>query len=177
MQEKGALYAPVMEGQSSVAGVILLRDLRVAGAVPFATISLSQIVTRSGVTLTEDTPLEEAARLLAVHGVCALPVVDWESPVGLFTEVDVQRGLQELVGGGPGVLLTVMVPAGDGRLAAFTAAIFAAGAQIVGLNCRYYTGKRGLHWRVFLKLQGLSKEQALAVVQPLVALLADAREM
>ena len=77
--------------------------------------------------------------------------------------------------GGQGLRLTVAAGGAKGTLAKLTAAISAAGGDIVGLGCQEIKGPSGQQWEMVFKVQDLKKEQLLEAVRPLVTAVLDTR--
>src|SRR5208337_4629344 len=70
-------------------------------------LTLDKVMTRDVITVAEDAPIEEAARMMADHKIGGLPVVKDGSLVGVITETDVFRAFLELLGARrPGVRIT-----------------------------------------------------------------------
>jgi acetoin utilization protein AcuB len=101
--------APVMDNNELV-GIASERDL--LNASPSSATSLSvwelnyliskvtvkDVMTRGVITVSEDTPIEEAARIMADKKIGGLPVMDGKRLVGIITETDLFKVLLELMG-------------------------------------------------------------------------------
>ena len=61
-------------------------------------VTVEEIMTKDVITIAEDTPIEEAARILADNKIGCLPVMKDENLVGIITETDLFRLLLELMG-------------------------------------------------------------------------------
>jgi acetoin utilization protein AcuB len=87
-------HLPVVANDTLV-GMVSDRDLQAAlaaahaarGAAP----NVRTIMHRSTVTVSPETPIEEASRKLADHKIGALPVLDGRRLVGIVTETDLLR--------------------------------------------------------------------------------------
>jgi acetoin utilization protein AcuB len=99
-------HLPVLE-QGRLVGIVTDRDLRLAmpPAAPAdagdTTTALSmrrvaEVMTPNVVTITADTPMEEAARQLCTNRIGCLPVMDGPELVGILTDNDVMRAFAEL---------------------------------------------------------------------------------
>jgi acetoin utilization protein AcuB len=99
-------HLPVTNG-SRLVGIVTDRDIRRASPgllsgivredfeqVLLAT-PVSDIMTREPVTVTPDTPLADAVRLLVERKFGCLPVVNGDDLVGIFTEIDALKVLLE----------------------------------------------------------------------------------
>ena len=86
-QQTGSLL--VMDGDT-LQGILTERDLMKAvarGLDPEST-TVSDAMTRNVVTVSPETPLHEAARLMAGHWIGHLPVVDAGTVVGIVSQRD-----------------------------------------------------------------------------------------
>jgi CBS domain-containing protein len=87
-QQTGSLV--IME-DGTIVGIVTERDVLHAlakGANP-DTAPVGDVMTRDLVTASSDTPVREAARLMAHHWIRHLPVVDAGKPVGIISQRDV----------------------------------------------------------------------------------------
>jgi len=99
-------HLPVTSG-SRIVGIVTDRDIRRAqpglllgiGRENYEEVLLttpvSRIMTREPVTVTEDTPLVDAVRLMVEKKFGCLPVVRGEELIGIFTEIDALEVLLE----------------------------------------------------------------------------------
>jgi acetoin utilization protein AcuB len=90
---------PVVE-HGKLVGIVTDRDVRQAWASPATSLSVhellylldhvtvAEVMTWKTFTVTADTPLVEAARLLHDHKIGGLPVVEGSAVVGMITETD-----------------------------------------------------------------------------------------
>ncbi len=96
MQERRVRRLPVMDGGRLV-GIVTLGDLRQANATvdnpEAAKMRVELVMTENVVTVTPQTPLREAAKLMVKHKVSGLPVMDGPKLVGIITESDIFRAL------------------------------------------------------------------------------------
>jgi len=111
MEEHGLRRFPVVEGGRLV-GIGTDRDVRradISSAVVHERryvdyildrIQVRGIMTPDPVTVSPQTPLEEAARLILENKIGGLPVVDGGKLVGIITETDLIKTLMELLQAG-----------------------------------------------------------------------------
>ena len=97
MQKHGVQQLPVIQGEELV-GIVTDRDVHQAWASSAACLSthellylldrvtVAAVMTSRVFTVTPDTPLVEAARLLHDHKLRGLPVVEGKAVVGIVTE-------------------------------------------------------------------------------------------
>ena len=135
---------------------------------------IDKIMTRDVITIQEDTPIEEAARIMADNEVSGLPVMRGGKLVGIITETDLFKIFLEMFGARfPGVRITVEVSAGPGSLAGITQAIFSLGGDIVSLGT--YQGDSSDTGKITLKVDGIQKDQLVEAVKPHVLRILDIR--
>jgi acetoin utilization protein AcuB len=189
MRERKVRRFPELDRHGKLAGIVSEKDLLHAAPSPATTLSVweikellgklkvSEVMTREVITISEDTPLEEAARLMADNRIAGLPVMRGKTVVGIITETDLFKSLLELLGGRrKGVRLTVLAPGVKGTLAKITGAIFEVGGDIVGLGFREMTATAGQPWEVTLKVQDAEAEKLVAAVRQVVTEILDVRE-
>ncbi|MDW8352266.1 MAG: CBS domain-containing protein [Anaerolineae bacterium] len=96
MQERRVRRLPVMDAGKLV-GIITLGDLRQANATvdnpEAAKMRVELIMTENVVTVTPQTSLRDAAKLMIKHKVSGLPVMDGPELVGIITESDIFRAI------------------------------------------------------------------------------------
>jgi CBS domain-containing protein len=105
MMRKGIRRLPVVDGKHLV-GIVTLGDLREARPSPASSLSIyelnyllakltvGQVMTHNPFTVTADTPIQKAARIMMERKVSGLPVVDGDGRVaGIITESDIFRML------------------------------------------------------------------------------------
>ena len=114
---------PVID-DGKLVGIVSDKDLLDAGPSDATSLSVweinyllsklrvEEVMTRHVLTVQEDTPIEEAARIMADKKVGGLPVMRGDELIGIITETDLFKNLLELLGGRrSGVRLAVAVPA------------------------------------------------------------------
>jgi acetoin utilization protein AcuB len=179
---------PVVDKNGKLVGIVTKEDLLIA--TPSSSTSLNvwevtyllsklkveEVMKRKVITVTEDTILEEAARLMIDNKIGGLPVMREGLVVGIITESDLFRVFLELLGAREkGVRLTVLAPYFKGSLAQISSAITTRGGLILALNT--FLGKDPTNWGCHLKVTDISKEELLEVVKPLVVEIIDVREI
>ena len=102
MKECGIRRLPVVENGRLV-GIITLGDVREASPSNATSLSIyelnylisrltvGKIMTHDPITITPETSIEAAARLMLEHKIGSLPVVDGTRVVGIITESDIFR--------------------------------------------------------------------------------------
>ncbi len=177
---------PVIDKKGYLVGIVTEEDLLNASASNLSTLSvwelgyllskitIQQVMTKDVVTITEDTPIEEAARLLADKHIGGLPVVRGQEVVGIISESDLFKILLELLGARtPGIRVTVSVADRPGKLQELTQAIHALGGNIVSVGS--FLGETTGTSQVLLKVANVSLEDLKNALTPLVERIVDIR--
>ncbi len=111
MHEKKVRRLPVLDESGKLIGIVSERDLLHASPSDatslsvwelnylISKVSVDEVMTREVITATEDTPIQEAARLMADHKIGGLPVMRNGQLVGIVTETDLFLVLLELFEG------------------------------------------------------------------------------
>jgi len=94
LRSGGFRQLPVVD-QGRLVGIITDRDLRRHGRHIVA--KVQSAMTTELLTVTPETPIEEAARLLLQHKIGGLPVVQSEKLVGIISTTDLLQTLVDLV--------------------------------------------------------------------------------
>lgn len=127
-------------------------------------ISVKEVMTKEVIAVSEDTPIEEAARIMADNKVGGLPVLRNGDLVGIITETDLFRVLLELMGAREqGVRLTVLLKDQPGELAKLVAAIAEEKGNIVAMGEMH--GDEQATREVMLKVAGVTESQVKQIVE------------
>ena len=145
MRENRIRRLPVLE-DGKLVGIVTEKDILYASPSKATTLDvwelhyllnklkIREIMTRDVVTIQEDTPVEEAAKIMADNKIGALPVVKGNELVGIITETDIFKVFLEMFGARKkGVRYTFKVPNVPGTFAKLSQKIFEAGGNIVSL--------------------------------------------
>ena len=137
-------------------------------------LTMEQIMTRKVITVTEDTPLEDAARIMADNEIGGLPVMRGKAVVGMITAASLFRMLLELLGARrAGIRVTASVPDTPGELAGLTKAIHDLGGNIISLGT--FMGDSPAQGVFTLKVEGVEVEPLKQAIQPYVEKIIDIR--
>ncbi len=177
--------APVIK-DGKLVGIISEKDLLNASPSPVSSLSIwemnyllskvavKQVMTKKVLTVTEDTPIEEAARIMADNKIGGLPVVRDGKVVGIITETDLFKVFLELLGAREkGVRVTALVENTPGQLARVTKVVADAGGNFIAFG--QFAGEDPGTRLITFKVDGLKKEQARKVVQEVVKEVWDVR--
>jgi acetoin utilization protein AcuB len=90
-------HLPVIEDDRLV-GIVTDRDIRsVASALPLERLRVGDVMSRPVITVTPETQVQEAAKLMLAHRIGGLPVVKAGTLVGIITETDLLEAFVEIV--------------------------------------------------------------------------------
>ena len=187
MKKEHIRRLPVVDKHGRLVGIISEQDL--LQAAPSSATSLSvwevnyligkvivkEVMSEDVITITEDTPLEEAARIMVDHKIGGLPVVRKRKVVGIITETDLFKIFLELLGAREaGVRLACLVPNIPGELAQLTKAIFDAGGNVLTLGT--FQGENSENREITLKVEGITPQSLETVIKPFIERILDIRE-
>jgi acetoin utilization protein AcuB len=176
MRTKRVRRLPVLDASGQMVGIVSDSDLLQAAPSPATSLSVHelhyllsrltvrQVMSTPVVSVTPDTPLEEAARIMADNKIGGLPVMEGGRLVGIITETDVFKALLDMLGARtPGLRVTVAVKEGRGVLARLSQAVSGAGANII--SAATYSGREPSERFITIKVDGVERqvvEKALA---------------
>ncbi len=178
--------APVIKGGKLV-GIVSEKDLLNASPSPATTLSVwemnyllskltvSEVMTKDVITITEDTPIEEAARIMADNKIGGLPVVKGTRVVGIVTETNLFKLFLELMGARErGVRVTALIEDKPGMLAKVTKAVTDAGGNFLAFG--QFVGEDVNTRVITFKVGGLEKDKVKKAVSNIVSKIWDIRE-
>src|SRR5690349_13150606 len=98
MEEHALHQVPVLDAAGQLTGIVAERDLLFAAThYLHSTIEISELMHRNVVTVLPDTPIGEAAKLMAAHHIGGLPVIDdHRHVVGMITKSDIFQAFVEI---------------------------------------------------------------------------------
>jgi acetoin utilization protein AcuB len=138
-------------------------------------IQVKDVMTKKVLTVTEDTPIEEAARIMSDNKIGGLPVIRSDRVVGIITETDLFKIFLELMGAREmGVRVTAFIHEQRGQLASITQAIANAEGNFVAFG--QFSGEDPSNRLITFKVSGIELEQVRELVAPLVERLIDIRK-
>jgi acetoin utilization protein AcuB len=187
MHSENVRRLPVVDRHGKMVGIVSELDLLKVSPSPATSLSVYEIpyllakikmkgvMTKDVVTVTEDTPLEEAARIMADNRIGGLPVVRGDKVVGIITETDLFKTFMEMLGGREeGVRISMFVPDEAGMLAKITGKIADMGVNITALST--IAGEDPSEYLVTIRVEEDADEEALvAAMENLGLRMEDAR--
>jgi acetoin utilization protein AcuB len=189
MREYQFRRLPVLDNKDKLVGIVSERDLLYVSPSPATSLNVwelqyllsklqvKSIMTKEVITTTPDTPLEDAAHLMAENKIGGLPVVDEQGHViGVITETDVFRSFVEMFSGGhSGLRLTLEVPERKGVLADLCQAVSELGGSIRSVGS-FYGEVTGVQ-RLVVKVRDVRKDELVEILEDLGDHVIDAREL
>jgi acetoin utilization protein AcuB len=185
MKRERIRRTPVIK-DGKLAGIVSDKDLLNASPSPATSLSVwemnyllskilvKDVMTKKVLTVSEDTPIEEAARIMADNKIGGLPVMRGEHVAGIITETDLFKIFLELMGAREmGVRVTAVIPDVRGTLAALTGAIASAGGDFVAFG--QFAGDESATRLLTFKIKGLEPSQVKDLIRPLVRKIVDVR--
>lgn len=187
MRQEHVRRFPVVDKRGRLVGIVSEKDLMDASPSDANSLSIyevnylltkitvKEIMTQNVVTITEDTPLEEAARIMADNKIGGLPVIRDSDMVGIITETDLFKVFLELLGARePGVRIAALIPNIPGELAQLTKAIFDIGGNVVALGT--FLGDSSENREICIKISGADAQALEDAIEPYVEKIIDIRD-
>jgi acetoin utilization protein AcuB len=179
--------APVLQ-DGQLVGIVSDKDLLNASPSPVSSLSVwemnyllskitvQEVMTRKVETVQADTPIEEAARVMADKKIGGMPVMDGHQVVGMITETDLFKVFLELMGARTsGIRVTALVPDTMGELAQITKAVADAGGNFIAFG--QFTGTDANNRLVTFKVAGVKVEDIKKALEKIVIKFVDIREI
>jgi acetoin utilization protein AcuB len=178
--------APVVK-DGKLVGIVSQGDLLNASPSSVTTLSIwemnyliskvkvKDVMNKKVVTVSKDTPIEEAARIMADKKFGGLPVVDGDKVVGMITETDLFKIFLELMGArDKGLRVTATVEDKPGELAKVTKAIADAGGNFISFG--FFSGEDAGTKVLTFKVEGIKKDDVRKVLGATVKKFWDVRQ-
>lgn len=177
--------APVLDSGKLI-GIVSDKDLLNASPSPvsslsvwemnymLAKITVKSVMTRKVFTVDLDTPIEEAARIMADNKIGGLPVMKEKQVVGMITETDLFKIFLELMGARErAVRVTALIDDAPGQLAAITKSIANAHGNFVSFG-QFVGSEAGTRILTF-KVDGIRKDEVKKLLSGVVKKVVDVR--
>ena len=179
---------PVLDKDKNLVGVITEKDILHASPSPASSLSIHEmayllsklkvkdLMTRDVVTITEDTTVEEAARLMVDQDLSCLPVVEGDKLVGIVSKSDMFKILLELFGARHfGTRLSFLVDDKPGTIAAISKAVAEKGWDIISFGT--FMGTDPSNAICTIKVEGCGQNDLVQLLRPMVKEILDVREV
>ena len=178
--------APVLK-EGKLVGIVSERDLLNASPSSVTTLSVwelnyliskvkvKDVMTKKVITVDKDTPIEEAARIMADKKIGGLPVTSADKVVGMITETDLFKVFLELMGARhKATRVTATIMERPGELAKVTRAIASNGGDFISFGM--FSGPDANSRIITFKVQGIKKEKIKEVLGDVVIKFWDIRQ-
>ncbi len=185
MKQEHIRRTPVVK-DGKLVGIVSEKDLLNASPSPATSLSIYEmnyllsklqikdVMTKNVLTVTEDTPIEEAARIMADNKIGSMPVVRDDRIVGMITETDLFKMLLELMGAREmGVRVTALVSDERGKLAKLAQAVANEGGDFIAFGV--FSGADPSNRMLTFKVRGIEPDKMRAILEPLIVKIIDIR--
>jgi acetoin utilization protein AcuB len=137
-------------------------------------ITVNDVMTKDVVTVPENMPIEDAARLMADTKIGGLPVMRGKEIVGMITETDLFKIFLEMMGARQvGLRASFLVPNQAGELAKVSKLVFKSGGNILSLGT--FAGESPSNVLVTLKVEGIEPDALRKLLEPIALEIQDIR--
>ena len=187
MKKEKVHRLPVLDKDKKLVGVISEKDILYATPSPASSLSIHEmayllskltvrkLMSKDPVTITKDTTVEEAARLMVDQDLSCLPVVEGDRLVGIVSKSDMFKILLELFGARHfGVRLSFLVDDKPGTIASISKAVAEAGWDIISFGT--FMGTDPSNAICTIKVEGCSQNDLVHLLRPMVKEILDVRE-
>ncbi|NOT03294.1 MAG: CBS domain-containing protein [Anaerolineales bacterium] len=178
--------APVIK-DGKLVGIVSERDLLNASPSPVTSLSVwemnyliskvtvKQVMSKKVKTIDIDTPIEEAARIMADSKIGGMPVVRSGKVVGMITETDLFKIFLELMGARTkGIRVTAEIEDHPGQLAAITKAVADEGGNFISFG--QFSGTDPSTKILTFKIAGVKKDNVQKALTKFVKKFWDIRQ-
>ena len=178
--------APVVK-DGKMLGIVSESDLLNASPSPVTSLSVwemnyllskvtvKQVMSKKVTTVDADTPIEEAARIMADKKIGGMPVMRSGKLVGIITETDLFKIFLELMGARTKALrVTALIEDKPGQLAKVTKAIAEAGGNFLAFGM--FSGPDTSSRIITFKVAGLKKDDVSKALSKVVKKFWDIRQ-
>jgi acetoin utilization protein AcuB len=160
-------HVPVLNKNNELAGLITKADLLKAGpssatsldvyeiSYLLSKLTVEKVMEKNVITVQENEVVEEAARIMADHGIGCLPVLNGSLLTGIISDTDIFHFFINAYGARhKGIRITINFREKLGQFAAFAGAIAERGGNIVAFVTS--EGDDLAHRRATIKITGIS---------------------
>jgi len=186
MHSENVRRLPVVDKHGKMVGIVSELDLLKVSPSPATTLSIYEIpyllskikmkdvMTTDVISVTEDTTLEDAARVMADNKIGGVPVLRGDKLVGIITETDLFKVFLEMLGGWQdGIRISVVIPMEKGELAKITGKIAEMGGNILAMGG--IGGEDTAHYLLTIRVEDVDKDELTAAMEALGLKVRDSR--
>jgi acetoin utilization protein AcuB len=182
MRDEKVRRFPVLDKRGKLVGIVSEKGLLTVSPSPATSLSMYEIpyllskikvrdtMAKDVISVTEDTPLEEAARIMADNKIGGLPVTRDGKLVGIITETDLFKVFLEMLAA---VRLSMLIPERKGTLAKIAGRVAELGGNILALGT--IMGEDPTNRLLTIRVTDISEEQLVSAVEDLGVKTLDAR--
>ena len=176
LREKKIRHLPVVDRTGKLIGIVAQTDLLHASPSSATTLSVfevnyllanlqvQEVMSSPPITVPEDAPLEEAARVMVEKKIGCLPVMRDGELVGVITETDIFEAFVEILGGREASLrITLRVPNVRGELARLAGIIARLGGNICSVAA--FRSDDPEHGYLTFRLEGMEEEVLIPALE------------
>ena len=186
MRDEKVRRFPVLDKRGKLVGIVSEKDLLYVSPSPATSLSMYEIpyllskikvrdtMAKDVISVAEDTPLEEAARIMADNKIGGLPVTRDGKLVGIITETDLFKVFLEMLGAREAaVRLTMLVPEQKGTLAKIAGRVAELGGNTLALGT--IMGEDPTSRLLTIRVTDISEKQLVSAVEDLGLKMLDSR--
>lgn len=188
MKQEKVHRLPVLDKEKRLVGIITEKDILYATPSPASSLSIHEmayllskltvkkLMSKNVVTITKDTTVEEAARMMVDQDLSSLPVLEGDRLIGIVTKSDMFKILLELFGARHfGVRVSFVVEDKPGTIAKISQALSEDGIDIITFGT--FMGTDPTNAICTIKVQGAPISRVVELIKPFVSQLLDVREV
>ncbi|MGE4583509.1 MAG: CBS and ACT domain-containing protein [Sphaerochaeta sp.] len=188
MKQEKVHRLPVLDKDKKLVGIITEKDILYATPSPASSLSIHEmayllskltvkkLMSKNVVTITKDTTVEEAARMMVDQDLSSLPVLEGDRLIGIVTKSDMFKILLELFGARHfGVRVSFIVEDKPGTIAKISQALSEQGIDIITFGT--FMGTDPSNAICTIKVQGAPISKVVEIIKPFVSQLLDVREV
>ena len=188
MKQEKVHRLPVLDKDKRLVGLITEKDILYASPSPASSLSIHEmayllskltvkkLMSKNVVTITKDTTVEEAARMMVDQDLSCLPVLEGDKLIGIVSKSDMFKILLELFGARHfGVRVSFIVEDKPGTIAKISQALSEQGIDIITFGT--FMGTDPSNAICTIKVQGAPISKVVEIIKPFVSQLLDVREV
>lgn len=188
MKQEKVHRLPVLDKEKHLVGIITEKDILYASPSPASSLSIHEmayllskltvkkLMSKNVVTITKDTTVEEAARMMVDQDLSSLPVLEGDKLIGIVTKSDMFKILLELFGARHfGVRVSFVVEDKPGTIAKISQALSEQSIDIITFGT--FMGTDPTNAICTIKVQGAPISKVVEIIKPYVSQLLDVREV